>query len=186
MWPFSRKTLKQKKAEEQVRLYNGQFAAPAPTYVVKQAEADLKVATTQMNQLDSMLNFMDRFNERIDQAVEARLAEYEGESDPTSSLINQLAPLLIPILLKQQGLSTLSQQAAVPDPLTPSGTAPVPPALPSFNGTSLIKQAASASPSLIKAAMAAKGYSELEKQGISQEEFKQAITNMYKAIGLKE
>jgi len=153
----------------------------------------------------SLITELNKFSQAQQAQVEAKAAsmvepveEGIGIGSEWAPVVGQIlqyvGPYLGPLLEKYGGLSpssaTSSPQALksgdvmVPQEEQPTSmlaaSQPEQPA--QAMGSNLIKDAAQHSPRVIKLALKAGGFKELEKQGISREEFKQAITNIYKAI----
>jgi len=193
-------------SSDQPRTAAGTFAARPTTApaeaMARQVEGENKLLSGTMTTFDSMLQFMDHFDKRIDERVTARIGDSAGmepEGSEWLPIISQIAGMLdkdqlAGLIHKFTGVAPGSPSGASPSLKSgevmvtgaeQAGTSPSPqqpPAPAGVNGVSLIKDAANNSPAAIKLAMKAQGFKELAKQGISKEEFKQAIANIHKAV----
>jgi len=192
---FWRKKLDKPRAPDGTFLASS--VAPARQDIAKTVQPELQA-------ISGVAEVMKGINFLVEQGIQQRMGPME-ESGPDieignewapvlQQLLNHVGPYLGPLLEKYGGLSpssaTSSPQALksgdvmVPQEEQPTSmlaaSQPEQPA--QAMGSNLIKDAAQHSPRVIKLALKAGGFKELEKQGISREEFKQAITNIYKAI----
>jgi len=175
-----RKSKKAEKAAAQEREPSGKFAAPVAQIQQKAVEQEAKSVSTLVETLKGVqeLNRMMGVGEEV--AEESIIG---SEWAPVAQMGLQIfGPALVPYIdgiMERLGIPKNAivdekpSEAVAASPQSPAG----------LQGIGLIKQAAVTSPKLIKIALKTKGYSELEKLGVTEEEFKQGITNIHKAIG---
>lgn len=189
------------KAAEQPRTESGKFASPNPAQprtesVVKQIQAESQAMSGTVQVIEGASKLFEVVDGLAQKKAEAMLqteeqAEFIGSewAQPATLALQIFGPALtpyIPGIMEKLGIQPSVQPnvEAISTPNQPAvesqGSQPV--LVHQFDGITLIKNAAKSPPSIIKVAMKAQGYNELERVGITKEEFKQAISNIHKAI----
>jgi hypothetical protein len=195
------KSKKAQIASTRERSDSGQFLSQNPPVVAanktfREVQAENQVLGTTISTMDSMMAFMNKFDELVERKVESRLEGLEeGAGDPESGwlpILKELAPYIGPQLpgliekftgIPAGGSGNAGEQEGSPSPSPPS-PAPSPPSSTgsqeSIDIAGWISTAAKLTPGLIKPFIP-DIEKELEKRNMNPQEFKQAIINLSKA-----
>jgi hypothetical protein len=176
-WSKSKKAVK---AAEQERDSSGKFAPPQVQTTVKAVEAEAKNVSALVETLKGVQELNDMMGGGIEEEAVGLGSEWIPLIQTGLQMFGPAITPYLPSILERFGF-TAAPSPPLP-PASPSPTAQQPMQAAQEDALVWFKRAANTSPKLIKPALPAV-YSEVEKRGMSKKEFKQGITNIYKAMG---